>query len=760
MSLFTSVTNGLDEHVLDGLNPPQREAVCHEGGPLLVLAGAGSGKTRVLTRRVAWLIARGVPAHGILAVTFTNKAAGEMRERIASLVGARARSSWIGTFHSIGVRMLRREAERVGIARDFSIFDRDDQISALRRVLAELSIPPKENPPEQILSVISKAKNDLLDPDAFEESVRGPWERLVARVYRAYAAALRAQSSVDFDDLLMLPVKLLREEEVRRRYAALFAHVLVDEYQDTNRCQYEFLRALTKDHRRLFVVGDDDQSIYRWRGADVSNILDFEKDHPDAHVIRLEQNYRSTETILKAANSVIRNNVSRKGKELWTERAGGEALLALEVPDEQAEAMAVLRFVKEGLGEGGRAASDFAVLYRTNAQSRALENAFQLAQVPYQVFGGQRFYERKEIKDVLAYLRLLVNPTDDVAMTRVINVPTRGVGKKTLEDLRADATSTGGGLLAAAIRAVAGQGAELRPGVRTALAEFLDLLAHATERARHDPVADVTEDLLKDIGYEKYLEEEDEPRAVSRQENIAELLAGMQEFADTEGREDVSVAAFLQDVSLLTDADDVDDTAPRVTLMTLHNAKGLEFPWVFISGLEEGLFPHANSIEEPAGLEEERRLFYVGMTRARERVILLNAEARRRYDGYYRSVPSRFLDEIDPELVERRSLGGAVRGWAAGDATGHGAPRGGPTFTRRASTWGHSEEREVLPRYEDESQVGAELTPGMRVKHPSWGEGIVDAVEGTGERLKLTIRFRGGILKKVLAVYAKLELLG
>ena len=757
MTLFANPTNGVNDQVLEGLNPPQQAAVRHEGGPLLVLAGAGSGKTRVLTRRVAWLISRGIPPYRIMAVTFTNKAAGEMKERIATLVGPRARDAWIGTFHSIGVRILRREAERAGIAKDFSIFDRDDQISALRRVLAELSIPPKENPPEQILSVISKAKNDLLDPDAFEASVRGPWERLVARVYRGYAASLRAQSSVDFDDLLMMPVKLLREEETRLRYAQQFAHVLVDEYQDTNRCQYEFLRALTKDHRRLFVVGDDDQSIYRWRGADLANILDFEKDHPDAHVIRLEQNYRSTEMILKAANSLIRNNVSRKGKELWTEKSGGEALLALEVTDDQAEAMAVLRFVKDGLREQ-RSPSDFAVLYRTNAQSRALENAFQLAQVPYQVFGGQRFYERKEIKDTLAYLRLLVNPADDVAMTRVINVPTRGVGKKTLEDLRADATARSDSLLAAAKRAVNGAGAELRAGVRTSLAEFLEILHRATERAHHDPVADVTEDLLADIGYEKYLEEEDEPRAVSRQENIAELLAGMQEFADTEGREDVSVAAFLQEVSLLTDVDDLDENAPKVTLMTLHNAKGLEFPWVFITGLEEGLFPHANSIEEPAGLEEERRLFYVGVTRARERVVLLNAEARRRYDGYYRSMPSRFLDEIDPELLERRSLAGAARSWAGAqsDTSTHRPP----IFTRRTSTWGDASERDVTPRYEDENQASAELTPGMRVKHPSWGEGIVEAVEGAGERLKLTIRFRGGILKKVLAMYAKLELLG
>ena len=775
MDLFTPLRNPVNDTVLDGLNEPQREAVCHEGGPLLVLAGAGSGKTRVLTRRVAWLVAGGLPPGSILAVTFTNKAAGEMRERIAGLVGPGARSAWVGTFHSIGVRMLRRESERIGIARDFSIFDRDDQLSALRRVMIDLSIVPKENPPEQILSLISKAKNDLLGPDEFEATARGPWERLVARVYRGYAATLKAQSAVDFDDLLVLPVRLLRDEDVRRRYANLFAHVLVDEYQDTNRCQYEFLRALTKDHERLFVVGDDDQSIYRWRGADLSNILDFEKDYPSARVIRLEQNYRSTKTILEAANSVIRNNVGRKGKELWTENGSGERILALDVPDEQSEAMAVLRFVKDGLADGGRSPSDFVVLYRTNAQSRALENAFQLGQVPYQIFGGLRFYERREIKDSLAYLRLLVNPADNVAMTRVINVPGRGIGKKSLEDLQADATSQGDSLFAAVRRAVAGTGAAVRPGVREALVTFVDVMDRAGERARRDPVAEVTESLLKAVGYEDYLEEEYEQLAVARLENVAELLAGMQQFADTPGREDASVAAFLQEVSLLSDQDDADNDAPRVTLMTLHNAKGLEFPWVFITGMEEGLFPHANSALEPAGLEEERRLFYVALTRARERVTLFNAESRRRFDGFMRNLPSRFLDEIDSELVERRSLGGAARGSAAGGSSGgHGrygnsgspggrGPMRGAAMQRRpvGGTWtAPEEERHVTPRYEDESQVETTLAPGMRVRHPSWGEGILEAVEGKGEGLKLTIRFRGGILKKVLAIYAKLELLG
>jgi DNA helicase-2/ATP-dependent DNA helicase PcrA len=750
------------EAILENLNPPQREAVRHEGGPLLVLAGAGSGKTRVLTRRVAWLIgSRGVFPGNILAVTFTNKAAGEMKERIVSLVGEPGRNAWIGTFHAIGARLLRREADRVGITRDFSIFDRADSLAAVKRVLAERGISPKEHSPDSFLSVISRAKNDLRTADDLAEEARGPWDRLVASVYRSYDEALRAQNSLDFDDLLVMPVRLLHHEETRQRYACLFGHVLVDEYQDTNRCQYEFLHAIAKDHRQLTVVGDDDQSIYRWRGADLSNILDFESDFPDAEVIRLEQNYRSTGTILAAANSVIRHNEGRKGKELWTENADGDPVLVLEVPDEQAEALAVLKLVKAALDEDGATPEDFVILYRTNAQSRVLENTFQLGRVPYQVVGGQRFYERREIKDVVAFLRLLANPADDVAVTRVINVPPRGIGKKTLEDLRADAAAAGTPLLEAMRRAADGDGATARPAVRKKLSSFFEVIDAAASRMESESVAEVTEALLEDLGYEKYLEKESEREAAARWENVSELLNAMEEFADTPEREDTGVAAFLQEVSLATDLDDYEPDAPKVTLMTLHTAKGLEYPWVFIAGCEEGLFPHANSMDEEEGLEEERRLFYVGVTRAHVRVVLLTAEARRRWGGMNLCVPSRFLDEIDPDLVERRALAPASRGpgtpRAARPKIGGGARRGAARTPARPAA---EDVSDFLPSYEDESQVVGTVRPGVRVRHPSWGEGVIDAVEGTGESLKLTIRFRGGVLKKVLAIYAKLELLG
>jgi DNA helicase-2/ATP-dependent DNA helicase PcrA len=750
--------------ILEGLNPPQREAVEHEGGPLLVLAGAGSGKTRVLTRRVAWLIGvRGVHPGSILAVTFTNKAAGEMKERISSLVGGTGLNVWIGTFHAIGARILRREADRIGIARDFSIFDRADSISALKRVLADLRVSPKEHPPERFLSVITRAKNDLETPDDLEREAEGPWDRLVVRVFRAYDESLRAQGALDFDDLLVLPVQLLRDEDTRLRYGSLFAHVLVDEYQDTNRCQYEFLHAVARDHRRLFVVGDDDQSIYRWRGADLSNILDFESDFPDASTIRLEQNYRSTKTILLAANSVIRHNEGRKGKELWTENDTGEPVLVLEVPDEQAEAMAVLKIITAAVEEEDRSPDEFVVLYRTNAQSRVLENTFQLGGLAYQVVGGQRFYERREIKDVIAYLRLLANPNDDVAVRRVINVPPRGLGRKTLEDLEADRAGGGGSLLGAMRRAAVGEGAPLRPTARAKVRDFLEVVDRAASRMEGDSVAEVTERILTDVEYAVYLERESEREASTRWENVLELLAAMQEFADSPDREDTGVVAFLEEVSLLTDLDEYEEEAPKVTLMTLHNAKGLEFPWVIITGIEEGLFPHANSAYEPEGLEEERRLFYVGLTRAHLRVVLLHAGRRRRFGGYGDCMPSRFLEEIDPDHVECRTLGFPARRRSEGGEAASGVPWRRSACPSGAASGGGvrrvavEDAPDYLPSYEEENQDGDVVRPGVRVRHPSWGEGVVETVEGSGERLKLTIRFRGGVRKKILARYVKLE---
>jgi len=743
------------DDLYSGLNEPQRQAVFHEGGPLLVLAGAGSGKTRVLTHRVAWLIReRGIDPGSILAVTFTNKAAGEMKERISTLVGESGRSVWIGTFHSIGARMLRRESLRLGIARDFSIFDRDDQIAAIRRVLADMNISPKETPPESVVAAISRAKNALQSPDEFEREAFS-YDRQIAAIYRAYEASLRRQSALDFDDLLVLPVQLFADEEVRGKYALRFKHVLVDEYQDTNRCQYHLLHSITRDHRQLFVVGDDDQSIYRWRGADLSNILDFEGDHPDAKLIRLEQNYRSTGRILAAANSVIRHNVGRKGKELWTDKGEGDPVVLYEVSDDQMEAMAVLRMVKTGMEEARISPDDCVVLYRTNAQSRALENAFQLGGIQYQVVGGLRFYERREIKDVLAYLRVLVNPADDVALRRILNVPARGIGKKTLEDLDAFAKATGISLLEAARRAAVGSSDLGRGNIRAKLAELCSLIDRATAGAATRPVAEITEEILEEIAYRDHLEKEHEREATTRWDNVVELLNAMQEFAETDERVDASAAAFLQEVSLATDIDEYDERAPRVTLMTLHNAKGLEFPWVFLTGLEEGLFPHANSAYEKEGLEEERRLFYVGLTRAKERVTLFTATVRRRYGGMQHAMPSRFLDEIDPDLLERRAI----------------LPEGRPARSSVRAGWGDEwrgrtvrpsyaeEEADALPRYEEETQDAA-LAAGMRVLHPSWGEGIIETLEGRGENLKLTIRFRGGVRKKVLAVYAKLELLG
>ena len=758
-----------EEGVLADLNDRQREAVLHEDGPLLVLAGAGSGKTRVLTRRVAHLIGvRGTAASSVLAVTFTNKAAGQMRERIVSLVGDAGRRAWIGTFHSIGVRILRREAAHAGVHPDFSIFDRADQTTAVRRVLEAKGISPQEHKPESFLGVISRAKNDLVSPAEFLEKARGPWERLVADIYASYAESLTAQSALDFDDLLMRPVLLLRDEDIRLKYARRFRHVLVDEYQDTNRCQYEFLHALTRDHQNLFVVGDDDQSIYGWRGADLRNILDFERDYTDATTVRLEQNYRSTGTILDAANSVIRNNSARKGKELWTENGSGDRVLVLEVPDDQTEAMSILRMVKSAQAEGGHTAEDFAVLYRTNAQSRTLENTFRMGGVAYQVVGGQRFYERREIKDVLAYLRIVANPADDVALRRVVNVPARGVGKKTLEDLAAAATAAGTPLLAAIRMAVAQDGgAALRPGVRKKLAAFLEGLDRAS-CAGETPVGETTERLLEDIGYQAYLGKESEEEAQARWENVTELLAAMQEFTDEHEDGDATVAGFLREVSLATDVDDMEEETDRVTLMTLHTAKGLEFPCVFITGMEEGLFPHANSSEDAAGLEEERRLFYVGLTRAEQRVVLVTAGERMRFGGFHSSLPSRFLDEIDEKCVEGRKVRSERRGMGRGSSTpqrawgGRRATGGATAPVRKRAPVGpvvRTPEPDYEPDYENENQDAgsSSFEKGMRVVHPHFGEAEVEAAEGRGENLKVTLRFPDGSRKKVLAAYAKLR---
>jgi DNA helicase-2/ATP-dependent DNA helicase PcrA len=705
--------------LLTDLNPPQRQAVTHPRGPLLILAGAGSGKTRVLAYRVAWLIRdQGVPPAHILAVTFTNKAAAEMRERVDRLVGgAIGRAMWIGTFHHICSRILRRHGDRIGVDRRFVIFDEDDQRSLIRGILKDLGLDERRFPPGVVLGLIDRAKNEAVDHLAYAAQATGFYEEIVARVFRAYQAALRERNALDFDDLLLEVLRLFREApEVGEEYADRFQHVLVDEYQDTNRAQYLIVRALAARHRNLCVVGDDDQSIYRWRGADVRNILDFERDYPDATIVKLEQNYRSTKTILAAASGVIRHNPHRHEKSLWTANPEGEGVILYEAYDGHDEARMIAEEIKRL--RDGLAYRDMVVLYRTNAQSRLFEEQFLRSGIPYTIVGGVRFYERKEIRDLIAYLRLALNPADGTSLERILNVPRRGIGEVSLERLRAYAAAHGLGVLDALARP---EGLALLPrAAQRAAAEFVGVIERLRDRAGRVRAAELIEQAIAETGYQAMLEAEGTDEAYGRLENLRELVTVAQEFEQTTGES--SVEAFLQHLALVTDLDTWQPDADRTTLMTLHSAKGLEFAVVFLAGMEEGLFPHARALDEEGGLEEERRLCYVGMTRARQRLYLSYARNRMIFGSATPGIPSRFLDEVPAELIVR------------------GQPSPPPPA---AAAW--EEEREVVA-----------LSAGDIVRHAAFGEGRVLEVEGEGVRAVVTVQFAVGV-KRLALGYAPLE---
>ena len=710
------------------LNPVQRQAVEHPGGPLLVLAGAGSGKTRVLTGRIAHLVQeRGEAPAGILAFTFTNKAAREMKERAAALLGGGDDLRvWLGTFHGTCVRILRRHAEAIGYPRAFVIYDTDDQRSLLRELLREVGAENKALTPAGAGSRISRLKNEGIPADEFVKTALTPVDRKLAEVYERYERALRERAAMDFDDLLLYTVRLFDlDEGVHRHYASRFRHVLVDEYQDTNAIQFELIERLSRVHQNLMVVGDDDQSIYGWRGADVANILSFEERYPDATVLRLTQNYRSTQTILRAANAVVRNNEARKEKELWTENDVGDPLTLHVVSDEESEGEMVVSLLLDERRRHERSNGDFVVLYRTNAQSRAVENALRRSAIPYQLTGGVSFYERREVKDVLAYLRALAQPRDTVAWYRILNVPTRGIGKTTTDRLKEFAESRGLTVQEAL------EHPELAGPVGAAAARKLNEVGTLFDRMRpflaHSPAACLAE-VLAAIRYREYLLEVEPSEAPERIENVEELIAGAEAYARR--AEEPTVDGFLAEVSLLTDVDLWEEGEDTVNLMTIHSAKGLEFPVVFVLGMEEGLLPHASSLDEPAQLEEERRLFYVALTRARQRVHLLHASYRRAWNSSGGGM-SRFLSEIpsDCVVVEQRDVWPVSRRRAPSrsTATATGNGRGGPNPV------------------------------GVRVIHPQFGEGVVVASEGVGERAKLTVQFRRGGTKKILAAFAELS---
>jgi DNA helicase-2/ATP-dependent DNA helicase PcrA len=747
------------------LNPAQRAAVEQTDGALLILAGAGSGKTRVIAHRIAWLVQEGLaPLDGILAVTFTNKAAEEMRTRVESLLKADCRGMWISTFHSLCARLLRREASHVGLSRDFVIYDSADQLAVVKQALKSLGADEDSLPARVALSRISHAKNRMEATDASGDGDWNPREKLMAKVSVLYAEALREARALDFDDLLLKTVELFeRAPAVRDRYAARFRYVMVDEYQDTNRPQFLLIEQLASRHRNLCVVGDPDQSIYKWRGADLRNILDFEHTFPDATVVRLEQNYRSTQIILDAASAVISQNRNRKEKHLFTERKGGDLIVGYRAADDLDEAEFIARAAQQAVRSDAR--NTVGILYRTNAQSRTIEDALRRAAIPYRIIGGVRFYERKEVKDALAYLRLVLNPHDDVGLRRVINVPPRGIGKGVMDGLAAvDLEDTSGappllaglggheGPLSLWSRVMAAvEQRSLAPRATTALMSFKAVIEGVQSDSADATVSTVLVLVLERSGYLQDLRDERSEEAQGRLENLAELVSAAREY---EARTpEASLGGFVDQLSLLSDVDEESGTREaRVLMMTLHSAKGLEFPVVVLAGLEEGLFPHSRSADDEAELEEERRLCYVGITRAEAKLYVTSAARRRNFGEYQATQPSRFLDEIPAALVE----------WAPSrfvDAgAGVGSFRG--VAGRHPGSW-REPGRERPSReyaYEDEDQSSPTgLRTGMRVRHQTFGTGTVVNVEVLEDDTKVIVRFAAVGQKTLRAKYAKLE---
>ena len=736
------------------LNPAQREAVEHPGGPLLVLAGAGSGKTRVLTARIAHLItALHVAPQRIFAVTFTNKAAGEMRTRIGQLLGADPRGLWIGTFHSLSARLLRREAPLLGFGPNFTIYDSDDSEALVKRLLEARQLSTKVYPPRTVHGVISSAKNRMLTPEELGAQMDTPMIKVAADVYAALGPALKQANAMDFDDLLLHPLTLFRAHPERLAYwQDRFQHVLVDEFQDTNAAQYLLVKQLAQRHGNLCVVGDDDQAIYGWRGADVRHMLSFQNDFPGTKLVRLEQNYRSTQIILDAANGIIAENTARLGKTLFTEKKGGDPVTLLSSADERDEAEWLANEFAGRATDGDVAYEGMAILYRTNAQSRPLEEAFRFRGIPYRLIGAISFYERREVKDLLAYLRLIANPADDEAFLRVVNVPRRGIGDASLAVLGKAAAGWQKPLLEAARRA--GSVNDLRPNVREALSGVAALLDRLREAVGQADPATALETILATTGYEQYLAEEG-AEGMERIENVRELVAGAAAWAEVQDPDAVEgtgtpVERYLTQAALITPVDE-DKNEPGVTLLTVHMAKGLEWPIVALAGLEDGLFPLGRSTEQPGGVEEERRLCYVGLTRARERLYLSWARTRYRNGRLELAEPSRFLDALPPHVVEERST---TPSWRPLRSSGAMPPR--PSRPRGAAA------RRLPPDIgfpEEASQDAPRYVRGERVRHRKFGGGIVRAVSGEGRDLRVSVDFDDPDIgtKQLLVAYAGLE---
>ncbi|MER6974555.1 DNA helicase PcrA [Nocardioides sp. NPDC000445] len=781
------------EELLDGLNEPQKAAVQHEGAPLLVVAGAGSGKTRVLTRRIAWLISqRGAHPGSILAITFTNKAAAEMKERVEALVGKRARIMWVSTFHSACVRILRKEIDKVGLKSNFSIYDAQDQKRLMQLVLSDLDLDPRHYQPGQVLNWVSDQKNELRDVEAAEKDARNHLEQTYVAAYKEYQKRLRQANALDFDDLIMSTVELFRTyPEVREVYRRRFRHVLVDEYQDTNHAQYALVHELCADRMddtaltdtyaeetpraepaELMVVGDADQSIYAFRGANIRNILDFEQDFPNATTILLEQNYRSTQTILTAANAVIKHNKGRKEKALWSDAGNGDRIVGYVADDERDEA----RFVSDEIDklvDGGLKAADVAVFYRTNAQSRVFEEVFIRTGQPYKVVGGVRFYERKEVRDALAYLRTLANPDDQVSLRRILNTPKRGIGDRAVACVNALAERDGLTFWDAL------QKAEDAPGLATRsltnIKAFVAMVEELLQMVAAGERADVIlETVLDRSGYLASLEESDDPQDETRVENLAELVAVAREFSDDPvaapsadpadvdaGTVEPGLRDFLERVALVADTDQIpDDEDGVVTLMTLHTAKGLEFPAVFLTGMEDGVFPHSRALGDGTELEEERRLAYVGITRAEKRLFISRAVVRSAWGAPSHNPGSRFLDELPVDLVDWRRTEKEMSSWGrpnfANDSWGGGQRLGQPTAAGRRNFSSAALRADVAAKSKPAREVPS-LDPGDRVTHDSFGLGTVVTIEGSGDKQVASIDFGDTGVKRLLLRYAPVE---
>jgi len=735
--------NVVEAGILAGLNEPQKNAVQHTTGPLLVLAGAGSGKTRVLTHRAAYLIREcGVDPSAILAVTFTNKAAEEMRQRVFRLVGPAAAYVWVMTFHSACVRILREDGDAIGLDKHFVIYDTVDQLAVVRKALATLNLSEKEHNPRAVLAGISSAKNDLLNAQEFMDQAADFWSKTVAKIYREYQTILNRNQALDFDDLIMKTVALFKKVPlVLDKYQERFKYIMVDEYQDTNHAQYMLVNALAAKHRNLCVVGDDDQSIYGFRKADIRNILEFERDYPEVTVVKLEQNYRSTGKILDSANSVVSNNRGRKKKRLWTENPAGENVCLYKAEDEKAEAHFIISEIARMTADEGRPYKDFAILYRANAQSRALEEAFTARGLPYRILGGLRFYDRKEIRDLLAYMRLIANPADMISFERAVGAPRRGIGDTTLGKFFNFVRFSSLTVVEALLKADEVPG--LQPRAREALLNFGKLINSLAERSTVLTVTELTERVLEESGYRRELQSEDTIESQGRLDNLSEFFSVTREYEAK--NDDPTLAGFLESVSLVSDVDNYQRDADAVVMMTLHAAKGLEFPVVFISGMEEGVFPNERCLQSTSELEEERRICYVGITRAKEKLYLTHAGMRTLYGRSNYSRISRFVAEVPTELI--KDLNVSKRGSSF-------------SSSRDAMAGGFDGRRGGLASSTGNAAAAAEnarLKVGDRVVHQKFGNGTIVAIRGEGAQASFSVAFPGIGIKELLAAYAPLQ---